>query len=269
MLEWTTAGDGRRLGMLVLHDDEEREYAYGPAPGCPTLIPIPLSSDRREPVEGAERADAAGFAAKPCPRGTAGVEDVIVGRPEAVREEALAQVEPDPLDGVQLGRVGRQEDRGDVGRDRQLFGGMPAGAIQDDDRMGAGRHGRGELVEHGLHRDRAHLGQNQGHAVVALGADRAEEVDGLVPQVAPAARADALLEPAAAGAAGLADPGLVQEPDLEVTGLGMGGRDLGDQRWELFLNACWALGLACGWTGRVFCQERSSPCSRSSMPFSL
>jgi phosphoserine phosphatase len=28
MLEWTTAGAGRRLGMLVHHDDAEREYAY-------------------------------------------------------------------------------------------------------------------------------------------------------------------------------------------------------------------------------------------------
>jgi phosphoserine phosphatase len=35
MLEWTTAGDGVRLGMLVLHDDAEREYAYGPAVGLP------------------------------------------------------------------------------------------------------------------------------------------------------------------------------------------------------------------------------------------
>jgi hypothetical protein len=35
MLEWTTAGDGARLGMLVLHDDAEREYAYGPAAGQP------------------------------------------------------------------------------------------------------------------------------------------------------------------------------------------------------------------------------------------
>jgi hypothetical protein len=29
------AGDGARLGMLVLHDDGEREYAYGPAKGLP------------------------------------------------------------------------------------------------------------------------------------------------------------------------------------------------------------------------------------------
>ncbi len=35
MLEWTTAGAGKRLGMLVLHDDAEREYAYGPANGLP------------------------------------------------------------------------------------------------------------------------------------------------------------------------------------------------------------------------------------------
>jgi hypothetical protein len=28
MLQWTTAGDGRRLGLIVHHDDAEREYAY-------------------------------------------------------------------------------------------------------------------------------------------------------------------------------------------------------------------------------------------------
>src|SRR5271154_3631974 len=35
MLEWTQAGDGARLMMLVLHDDAQREYAYGPARGLP------------------------------------------------------------------------------------------------------------------------------------------------------------------------------------------------------------------------------------------
>jgi len=35
MLEWTGAGSGRRLMMLVFHDDAEREYAYGPANGLP------------------------------------------------------------------------------------------------------------------------------------------------------------------------------------------------------------------------------------------
>jgi phosphoglycolate phosphatase-like HAD superfamily hydrolase len=35
MLEYTRAGAGERLAMLVLHDDAKREYAYGPAEGLP------------------------------------------------------------------------------------------------------------------------------------------------------------------------------------------------------------------------------------------
>ena len=35
MLEWTQAGDGARLMMLVHHDDAQREYAYGPGGGLP------------------------------------------------------------------------------------------------------------------------------------------------------------------------------------------------------------------------------------------
>lgn len=35
MLEYTGAGDGARLTMIVLHDDARREYAYGPAQGLP------------------------------------------------------------------------------------------------------------------------------------------------------------------------------------------------------------------------------------------
>ena len=35
MLEYTGASDGARLMMLVLHDDAQREFAYGPARGLP------------------------------------------------------------------------------------------------------------------------------------------------------------------------------------------------------------------------------------------
>ena len=35
MLEYTKAGGGARLAMLVLHDDAVREFAYGPAEGLP------------------------------------------------------------------------------------------------------------------------------------------------------------------------------------------------------------------------------------------
>ncbi len=35
MLEYTKAGHGARLAMILLHDDAKREYAYGPARGLP------------------------------------------------------------------------------------------------------------------------------------------------------------------------------------------------------------------------------------------
>ena len=35
MLEYTKAGAGARLSMIVMHDDAKREYAYGPAKGLP------------------------------------------------------------------------------------------------------------------------------------------------------------------------------------------------------------------------------------------
>jgi phosphoglycolate phosphatase-like HAD superfamily hydrolase len=35
MLEYTKAGGGSRLAMIVLHDDATREYSYGPAQGLP------------------------------------------------------------------------------------------------------------------------------------------------------------------------------------------------------------------------------------------
>ena len=44
----------------------------------------PLSSDLCGPVEGAEGRDVAGFIERGVPGGAAGVEDGVVGRPEAV-----------------------------------------------------------------------------------------------------------------------------------------------------------------------------------------
>ena len=35
MIEWATGAPGARLGMIVLHDDAQREHAYGPAAGLP------------------------------------------------------------------------------------------------------------------------------------------------------------------------------------------------------------------------------------------
>jgi len=43
MLEYTQGNDGPTLTMLVLHDDAEREYSYGPAQGLPDVKLSPFS----------------------------------------------------------------------------------------------------------------------------------------------------------------------------------------------------------------------------------
>jgi hypothetical protein len=54
MLEWTGAGAGARLKMLLLHDDATREYAYGPGKVCRTrrsaLLPLRFMTRRRRTV---------------------------------------------------------------------------------------------------------------------------------------------------------------------------------------------------------------------------
>jgi hypothetical protein len=98
-----------------------------------------------------------------------------------------------------------------------------------------------ELIEEGLHdvgRDDRH---DQAEGGIALRADGAEEVDGGMALVFNAGGAAAFLEPSAAIPAGLADPGLVLQPDLDALGLGMGRCGLGDQIAEFFLKSAWAL----------------------------
>ena len=70
---------------------------------------------------------------------------------EAQREEALAEVEPDALDRVELGAVGRQHDEGDVGRDREVAADVPARAVEHQGEVGVGRPGRCDVVEEDLH----------------------------------------------------------------------------------------------------------------------
>ena len=210
------------------------------------LIPAPLRTDRCGPVEGGEGTNAASVVEKGVPGRAAGVEDVVVARPEAMREEALAQVQPHSFDRVQLGRIGGQEDRRQVGRDIEFAGDVPAGAVHEDHGMRVRCHGLAELVEHRLHGGGADRGEDERDAGIALRTDGAEQIDRLMAQVAHAARAHAALEPASADAAGLADPGLVEKPDLEPLGLGVVAGDLGDQRREFFLKRAWALRSASG-----------------------
>ena len=79
--------------------------------------------------------------------------DVVVAVEQAVSQLRAAQIGPYILDGVQFGRIGRQLDQADVVGDDQLVADMPAGPVQDESRMGPGRHGLADFDQvqvHGL-----------------------------------------------------------------------------------------------------------------------
>ena len=183
-------------------------------------------------------------------------------------EPAFSEVEPDPLDRIEFGAVGRQVDQGQVRRHAQAFTDVPAGPIEDQHGVGPGRHGRGELGQEEVHGCGRDLGQDQGHAGVACRADGTEQVGRREAVLVQPARPGAFLVPDVGDAALLADPGLIHEPELDPLGLGMPRCCFLHQAGQGFLNRACATGSTSGWTGRAFCQERSRLLSSLSMPFS-
>ncbi len=61
------------------------------------------------------------------------IDDVFVTVEDAVRQVGLAQVLPDVFGRVRLRRSGRQEQRRDVVGELQFGGGVPAGAVHEED----------------------------------------------------------------------------------------------------------------------------------------
>ena len=57
--------------------------------------------------------------------------------------------------------VGRQGQQGEVVRDGECPGPVPAGTVEDEERMGTGSNGAGDLGQVGVHRRRVDEGQDQ------------------------------------------------------------------------------------------------------------
>jgi hypothetical protein len=191
--------------------------------------------------------DAAGFGEEAVPGVATGVDNLGGVVEDAVGELVILEVEPEPLDRVELGRIGRQEYWGDVGRHDQFTGDMPACPVHQHDGVCAGSDGLGQFGEEEVHRGGVEPGHHQRHTGVARGTYRADDPGRAVPEVAPPARGMAALPPDVAGAAGLPDPSLVLAPDLKALGFGMGLYDLVQVRGKPpFLKASCAFGSVCG-----------------------
>jgi hypothetical protein len=146
-----------------------------------------------------------------------------------MREEALAQVEPDALDWVELGAAGRQRQERDIVRHGELWREMPAGPVEEQHGVGAGCQLLGEGSQeqrHGLGRG-AWQGQRKG--LLGAGPAGGEQVEAVVALIREAGRAHAALVPAVADPALLAEPRFILAPELDLPAW-MGRGDGGEPR---------------------------------------
>ena len=128
------------------------------------------------PLAQSQRHDAPRLIDELVPGVAAVVEDVVAGAEDAVGEPVLPHELPDVFDRVELGRLGRQRQQGDVVGDVELVGHVPAGLIEHDQGVGAWLDGERDLVEMELHGPCVALGQDEACTLASGGTDRTEDV---------------------------------------------------------------------------------------------
>ena len=147
----------------------------------------------------------------------AGVEHGVAVGEGAVRGKALAQVQPDPLDRVQLGAVGRQRQERDGVGHGEPWRAVPAGLVEDEHGVGA----RLELLSEGdqeqVHGHERRGRQGEGKSLIGAGATGGEQVEALEALVGETGWAGAALVPAVASPTLLPDPGFILAPELDLS----------------------------------------------------
>lgn len=131
-------------------------------------------------------------------------------------EEALFEVEPHALDGVQLGRVGRQRHQRDVVGNAQGTGTVPAGLVEQHGDVLVIADGRSEAVEEHLHRLGIDVRHDEREGAIGSRLDGGEDVGEREALVAEPRRTLASPPPDVARAPLLPDAGLVLEEEADA-----------------------------------------------------
>ena len=205
--------------------------------------------------------DSVWFCCEGVPGLAAGLDNRFGVVEHAEGKEALAQIEPDPLDRVEFRTVGRQRHQRDVVRNGERALIVPTGAVEDHGGVDVVWPDSGEAGEEHIHDLGVDAGQHEGEVLAGGRAHGGEDVGPLVSDLTWARGALAPEPPAMTDPALVADAGLVLEPEFEpLVGLGFGGR-LQGRAEPPFLKRCCASASLCGCAGRTFCREKPSRCS--------
>jgi hypothetical protein len=195
------------------------------------------------PVTQADGHDCPGLVGELAPGVAAMVEDVVVGLEDAVGEPVLADVLPDVLDRVELGRFWWQRHEGDVAGEVELAREVPAGLVEQQDGMGARGDRLRDFREMQRHRFSVAERQDEAGCNAACWTDRTEDVGRARPLVVRRRGPGAAPRPSSGDLVLLPDPGLVLEPNLYRLARRILLRDRVQARGEVFLNASSASGF--------------------------
>ena len=179
------------------------------------------------------------------------LDDVVIGFPHAMAEKVGAQELPDVLDWVQFRRAGRQRQQHDIVWHAKPWRGMPASAVEHQDRDGSHRDALADLHEVLVHRLDIHLRHDDRRAGLALRADGSKQVGPFIASIAWSTRAGTTFRPDTGYRSLLSDPCLIGEPDFHRFA-GRIGRQSGCYKGrKLALKTACSSGLLCGCCGRT------------------
>ena len=186
------------------------------------------------------------------------IDDRFVSVEQPVTEMALAQVEPNSLNRIELGAVGREIDQRHVVRDAQRLGDVPAGLIGDEGSVLIRRERCREHVKERLHGLGRQLRQHERKALPGGGTDGREQMRPRIALITQARRTLAAGEPAMTDTALLSKSRFVLEPERQALAGMLGGDPVEFGLKPPFLKASRAAGFAFGCEGRAFWRDRPS-----------
>jgi len=160
--------------------------------------------------------------------------------------------------GVQFWRAGRQEDQRDVVGHIELGGGVPSGAVEQQDGVGSLGDVAGDFLEMELHGLGVGEGQRKRSPDAARGTNGAEQIGALVALIGGLARPRSSLGPLTHEAVLLADAGFVLEPDLDRRRRRQTIEMSAQRAREVFLKASTIRSSWAGWRGRALMWEKPS-----------
>lgn len=166
------------------------------------------------PVSQPDRHDAPGLFDEAIPGIAAVIDDIVVRAEDAVGQPVVAHELPQVLDRVQFRALWRQWHERDVIRQVEAVGHVPAGLVEDNNGMRAGRNCGSDLGDMQVHRFGVAGGHDESRALPLLWADGTEDVGRGCPLVMRGRGSRPTPCPASSDLVLLADARLVGEPDL-------------------------------------------------------